>query len=131
MSAQPKAGIDVDACLAWAEQQPGRYELVDGEIFALSPQRVRHAETKFSVQFALRGGLRAAGLACHMLPDGITVRVDAATCFEPDALVYCGERLGPDVTQAPAPSSWSRFCPRAPARSTPHRSASAISVWRA
>lgn len=103
MSAQPRAGMDVDAFLAWAEHQHGRYELVDGMVFAMSTQRVRHAETKFSVQLALRVGIREAGLPCRMLPDGITVRVDATTCFEPDALVYCGERLGPDATQASAP----------------------------
>ncbi|KQP30186.1 hypothetical protein ASF27_04375 [Methylobacterium sp. Leaf102] len=103
MSAQPKAGMDVDAFLAWAEHQPSRYELVDGEVFAMALQRVRYAETKFSVQLALRAGIREAGLPCRMLPDGITVRVDAATCFEPDAMVHCGERLGPDATQAPPP----------------------------
>ncbi|WP_347379656.1 hypothetical protein [Methylobacterium sp. Leaf469] len=45
MSAQPKAGMDVDAFLAWAQHQPGRYELVDGEVFAMAPQRMRYVET--------------------------------------------------------------------------------------
>jgi Uma2 family endonuclease len=103
MSARPDSTLDVDAFLAWARQQPGRYELADGVVVAMAPQRVRHAEVKFAVQLALRTGIRTAGLPCHMLPDGITVRVDARTCFEPDALVYCGPRLNPDVTEAPAP----------------------------
>ncbi|NEU11806.1 Uma2 family endonuclease [Methylobacterium sp. BTF04] len=103
MSAQPKARMTVDEFLAWAEHQPGRHELVDGEVYAMSPQRVRHAETKFSVQLALRTAIREAGLPCRMLPDGLTVRIDAATSFEPDALVYCGERLDADATEAPEP----------------------------
>ena len=69
----------------------------------MAPQRVRHAETKFALQVALQREIRAAGLPCHMLPDGITVRVDDATSFEPDALVHCGERLDADATEATAP----------------------------
>ena len=38
-----------------------------------------------------------------MLPDGITVRIDDATVFEPDALVYYGDRLDIDAIEAPAP----------------------------
>lgn len=103
MSVQPKARMTVDEFLAWAEHQPGRYELVDGEVFGMSPQGVRHAETKFAVQLALRIALRQADLPCRMLPDGLTVRIDATTGFEPDALVYCGERLDADAIEAPAP----------------------------
>ncbi|MCJ2034396.1 Uma2 family endonuclease [Methylobacterium sp. J-068] len=103
MSVQPKSRMSVEEFLAWAEHRPERFELFDGEVFAMAPQRVRHAETKFAVQFALRAGLRDAGLPCHMLPDGVTVRVDDATSFEPDALVYCGPRLDADATVAPTP----------------------------
>lgn len=103
MSIQPKARMSVEEFLAWAEHQPDRFELFDGEVFAMAPQRVRHAEAKFAVRLALRGGIREAGLPCHMLPDGVTVRIDDATSFEPDALVYCGPRLDADAIAAPAP----------------------------
>lgn len=103
MSVPPKARMDVDEFLAWSQDRPGRYELVDGEMFAMSPQRVRHAETKFAVQMALRTAIRTAGLPCRMLPDGLTVRVDRATIYEPDALVYCGARLDGDAVEAPEP----------------------------
>ncbi|MDB5645921.1 Uma2 family endonuclease [Methylobacterium sp.] len=103
MSVQPKPRLSVEEFLAWAEHQPGRFELLDGEIFAMSPQRVRHAETKFAVQLALRDGIHRAGLPCHMLPDGITVRVDNATSFEPNALVHCGEQLDADAITATDP----------------------------
>ena len=101
MTAQPKAKMTVDEFLAWAEFRPGRYELVNGEVFGLSPERTRHAETKFAVQTALVQAIRRSGVPCRMLPDGMTVRVDARTVYEPDALVYCGERLPGDAVEVP------------------------------
>lgn len=103
MSVQPNIRMSVEEFLAWAVHQPERYELLDGTVFAMAPQRVRHAETKFAVQVALRDALQESALPCHMLPDGVTVRVDDATSFEPDALVYCGPRLDADATVATAP----------------------------
>lgn len=103
MTAQPKAKMTVDEFLVWAERQPERYELVNGEVFAMSPERTRHAETKFAVQTALAEAIRRAGVPCRMLPDGMTVRVDARTAYEPDALVYCGERLPGDAVEVPNP----------------------------
>jgi Uma2 family endonuclease len=38
-----------------------------------------------------------------MLPDGMTVRVDASTAFEPEALVYCGAKLPPSALDVPNP----------------------------
>ena len=93
MSVQPTALMDVDEFLAWAESQPGKYELVDGVVFAMSPQRALRAEVKFSVQSALVAAIRSAGAPCRMLPDGMAVRIDAETTYEPDALVYCGDRV--------------------------------------
>jgi Uma2 family endonuclease len=37
MTALPEAKMTVDEFLAWAEGRPGRYELVDGEVFAIRP----------------------------------------------------------------------------------------------
>ena len=34
---------------------------------------------------ALHTAIRARGVPCHALPDGMTVRVGAHTVFEPDA----------------------------------------------
>ncbi len=103
MSVQAKPGMTVDAFLAWAEGRPGRYELIDGEVVAMSPERVGHARAKFRVQTALSRAIADAGLACEMLPDGMTVRVDARTAFEPDALVRCGEPLSDDAVEAQNP----------------------------
>lgn len=103
MTALPQTRITVDEYLAWAQGQPGRYELYDGTVHAMSPEGAGHAQVKFAVQTALAAGIRARGLACHMLPDGMTVRVDARTAFEPDALVYCGSKVAPRSLEIPNP----------------------------
>ncbi len=46
---------------------------------------------------ALNGAARARGLPCHVLPDGMAIRVGARTVFEPTALVYCGPELPADA----------------------------------
>src|SRR4051812_36102590 len=86
MSALPKTRKTVDEFLAWAAGEPGRYDLLDGQVHAMSPEGAGHAKTKFAVQTALATAIRAARLPCHMLPDGMTVRVEQATTFEPYAL---------------------------------------------
>ncbi|CAO4135603.1 Uma2 family endonuclease [Methylorubrum extorquens] len=87
----------------WAEGQPGRYELVDGEIVSRPYQCVRRVETKFAAQIALSEALRVIPLSCEMLPGGLCVPINTQTAFEPDALVYCGERLAPDAITVPEP----------------------------
>jgi Uma2 family endonuclease len=103
MSALPQRRMNVDEFLAWAEAQPGRYELFRGSVYAMTPERAAHAVTKFAIQAALANGIRAQGLPCHMLPDGMTVRIDDTTAHEPDALVYCGPQLAPSAIEVPNP----------------------------
>jgi Uma2 family endonuclease len=97
MTALPQQRMTVEEFLAWSEGQPGRYELVDGEVFAQAAERVGHARMKFSVASALQKAIRERGLPCLALPDGVAVRVDEHTVFEPDAQVYCGEEPHPDA----------------------------------
>jgi len=103
MAALPQHRMTVDEFLAWAEGQDGRYELYNGVVYARAPERARHAEVKFAVQTALANAIRKAGLPCHMLPDGMTVRVAEDTAHEPDALVYCGEEVPGSVLEIPNP----------------------------
>lgn len=104
MASAPLKRMTVDEFLAWAETQPGRrFELVHGQPVAMSPERARHAEAKAEIYVALRGALRQASLPCHVLPDGMTVRVDDETAFEPDALVYCGARIDGGRIDVPNP----------------------------
>ena len=103
MSAAPKTRMTVDDYLTWAEGRQGRYELIDGAVYAMSPERAIHAEVKAAVYTALAMRIRQRRLPCHVLPDGMTVRVDAATAYEPDALVYCGDKLPPSALEVPEP----------------------------
>lgn len=95
--------LTVDEFLAWAEDRPGRFELERGRVLAMSPERVRHAEVKGVAYRALSAACQAAGDRCRALPDGLTVRVDAETAYEPDALVYCGPKLSDDAVEVSMP----------------------------
>ena len=103
MGAFAKQNMTVDEFLAWAESREGRYELVDGEVFAMSPQRISHAITKLNAVNALSAAIAKAGVPCRALPDGLTVRVSKTTAFEPDALVYCGPPLPGNAIEVPEP----------------------------
>jgi Uma2 family endonuclease len=88
----------------WAETQPrGRYERVAGEVVPMTPERVGHIQVKTRVWQALDRAVRAAGLACEAVGDGLTVEVDADTDYEPGALVNCGPPLDPDSLVASNP----------------------------
>jgi Uma2 family endonuclease len=103
MSTVAKALMNVDEFLAWAEGRDGRWELQDGELVAMAPQRLAHLETKAAALNALGSAIRRAKAPCHAVPDGATVRIAARTAFEPDALVYCGPRLPPSSIEIPEP----------------------------
>ena len=96
--------MTVDEFIPWAMAQPrGRFELVNGEVIAMSPVRVGHTRTKGLVFLALRNAIARAGCGCEAIPDGPTVRIDEHTAYEPDAIVYCGLRLSPDSVELPRP----------------------------
>jgi Uma2 family endonuclease len=83
--------MTVTEFLDWAAGQPnGRYELVDGLVIAMSPERNRHALVKLNVATALRSAATQAKLDCTVFPDGATVVIDKHTSREPDAAVQCG-----------------------------------------
>jgi Uma2 family endonuclease len=76
---------------AWAAEQPrGRFERIDGEVVAMSPERLRHVQVKAFVWLALARAIHARGLDCKAFADGATVEVGEETDYEPDALVHCG-----------------------------------------
>ena len=43
------------------------------------------------------------GLDCEAFTDGMTVRIDESTVYEPDALVRCGPRVPDDAVDIPDP----------------------------
>ena len=96
-------GLTVDEFLAWCKDQSGRYELHDGAVIAMSPERVGHAATKGRIFIALSEAVRAAKLPCHVLPDGVAVHISDRKWYEPDALVYCGDEAAADDIKIDAP----------------------------
>ncbi len=97
------ARMTVEAFLRWVERQPGRFELVDGAVVAMAPERAAHARVKFEVAKRLDAEVRRRGLPCEVFPDGMLVRVDETTAFEPDALLRCGTPLPPEAVEVPDP----------------------------
>jgi Uma2 family endonuclease len=80
-----------DEFIAWAMEQPsGRYELVDGVVCRVAPERVNHARAKADVYVVLRAAIEAGGIPCEAIIDGVGVQVDERTVYEPDAMVRCG-----------------------------------------
>jgi Uma2 family endonuclease len=102
---QPRLpAFTADGFIAWALEQPtGRFELDNGVVVAMAPERVNHARAKSQAWLALRTAIAARGFACEALPDGATVRVNDRTVYEPDALLRCGPPLPGDAIEATDP----------------------------
>ena len=98
MNQQSKPGLmTAETFVDWAMNQPvGRFELLRGEVVAMSPERVGHARVKTAVLLALHSALTAEGSSCEAFGDGMAVRIDDTTVYEPDASVRCGARLSND-----------------------------------
>ena len=82
---------------AWEADQPGSWELHDGVPVLMAPERADHVRLKFQCCLALRNALRAKGLPCEALVDGLTVPGPGARRFKPDVVVTCGKRLPGDA----------------------------------
>src|SRR5205085_8948379 len=78
--ALPKQRMKVPEFLAWAEAQPqGRYELVNGEVVVMAPERVRHNLVKAAVFRALDNAVRTANLPCTVFTDGVGIVINEST----------------------------------------------------
>lgn len=97
MSDLPRGQMTVEEFLAWSENQEGRYELVDGIVYAQASERAAYAEMKGLVFLAMVAAIKRRGLDCHAFVDGMAVRVGKKTVYEPDCMVYCGPKLPPDT----------------------------------
>ena len=103
MSTATQRKMTVDEFLVWAEGREGRWELLNGVPYRMAPERTGHFEVKYAVQTALLRAIRKAGLPCHMLGDGLGVRISQHVLYEPDALVYCGAKLPRSLIEVPNP----------------------------
>ena len=96
--------MTADAFLEWAESQPaGRFELFQGRIVPMAPERAGHARVKTETLFAFRSAIAAARGSCEAFGDGMAVRVDESTVYEPDAMVRCGQRTPNDAVEVNDP----------------------------
>ena len=84
--------MTVDEFLEWAVHRPGRYELHDGYVVGMSPERNMHARTKRDTMIEFMRAVAAAGVDCEVFPDGASVVVDDGNSYEPDVAVNCGAR---------------------------------------
>ena len=82
--------MTVDEFLVWAMSRPGKFELIDGVVYQMSPERLKHLRTKGAAYVALLTALKKTSADLHAVPDGATIRIDETTAFEPDALVFSG-----------------------------------------
>ena len=98
------SSMTVAEFLSWSDDQAsGRYELIDGAVVAMAPERVAHARRKLEICDALRAAIAASGVGCETFIDGIGVAVDGRSVLIPDVLVHCGEKLDGDAMVAPDP----------------------------
>ena len=98
--------MTVDEFLVWAMTRPGKYELIDGVVFQMSPERVRHLKAKGAAYLALCAAIRKLDQAAptlHVLPDGATVRINKTTAYQPDVLVYGGPEQNDDSIEILTP----------------------------
>jgi Uma2 family endonuclease len=104
MALAPKQTMTVDEFLEWADtQDEGRYELFDGVVIAMSPQRAFHVRSKETAQAELRAAIARKNAPCESSLDGLAVRIDEKTSFVPDIVVNCGERVADIQMVAPNP----------------------------
>ncbi len=102
-SAAAQQLISVDEFLVWGEGREGRWELRDGVVVSMAPERIGHTRVKGAAFNALGAAIRAAGLPCEAFVDGVTVRISKTTAFKPDAVVVCGAALDDEALEAQNP----------------------------
>ena len=101
---KPLPPMTAEEFLIWGEAQTeGRYELVDGQVIAMAPERSQHAVLKGAAYRVLYNAIKAAGLPCKVYPDGMTVITNKNRAREPDAAVQCGPQPHPHSLQLDAP----------------------------
>ena len=88
-----------EAYLAWEADQPIRYELLDGEVYAIGGGTTEHDIICNNLRAALHGQLR--GKPCRVQGPDLKVKAGSDGRY-PDALIDCGPRIsGALHAQAP------------------------------
>ena len=121
MTVLPKRQLTADEFQAWALKQPrdghGKFELVDGHVGMQEAERVVHTEIKGAVFAALRNAIKSAGRPCFAIVDGAQIRIHSKKVYQPDGLVYCGDRVPADALEVNTPVIvWEVLSPDSAAR---------------
>ncbi len=101
--------MSFDEFMTWYAQQEGRWELHNGvpvrkhDPACGQSERLRHLKVRHRVARLLEDALGEQDQPCFMLPDGATVKITEGQCYEPDALVYCGEEVDDDALNIATP----------------------------
>ena len=74
---------------------------------ATAPERARDARTKGNVFTALRTALAAGTGGCEAFPDGMAIRIDEFTVYEPDRVGALRSRRSRRRDRARQPGTWS------------------------
>ena len=102
---KPKMWMSREEFRQWVEEQgDGRFERVDGQPVAMSPERLGHTRLKYRIWQALDATLSEGGLGCEAIGDGATVEINEDLDYEPDVLVECGDRTSNDELAAANPT---------------------------
>lgn len=90
--------------VAWAEARPEKHwELFHGAPQMQQSQTWGHANLKGLIYAALLRETRARATDHFAAVDGLVVKVDANTAFEPDVVVYAGPRMQRGEIVVPKP----------------------------
>lgn len=82
----------------WAErQETGRFELIDGMVVQMNPERADHARIKLNISSVLCSQLKISRIAGEVFGAGMAVRISGTTVHEPDAMLRLGELLPGDA----------------------------------
>ena len=85
-----KIRLTAEGFLDWEIEQPERWELVDGECFAMAGGTDVHNVISLNLAFALR--TRLSGNRCGVFMSDMKLKIaDDETVFYPDVLVSCSE----------------------------------------
>ncbi len=93
MAARPKSNLTVERYLEAYRSAPGRYELVEGTVFKMSAETVRHVRLKGRVFRALSVAIDKKHTDCEVFQDGMAIKISVNTAREPDVSVQCGKEL--------------------------------------
>ena len=103
MSTAARELMSADEFLARATEREGKWELEEGVLVCMSPERLGHGRTIHAFVNALNSAILRAGRLCEAVPDSVGVRISARTAYQPDALIYCGPRLPFDTLEISDP----------------------------